>query len=130
MPERERRLKQQEIADESAAPSRTEQEARKQRAAVVRLAVGSLVLIGVLFAFVFPTSALLDQRATLKASEHRLSVLREQRVRLARESKRLLSAAEVERLARDRYNMVRPGEHAWAVVPGPDPPAEAETPQP
>ena len=88
------------------------------------------MLIGVLFAFVFPTSALLDQRATLQASEHRLSVLKEQRERLARESKRLLSASEVERLARDRYNMVRPGEQAWAVVPGVDPPAETGPAQP
>ncbi len=30
----------------------------------------------------------------------------------------MLSDAEIERLARDRFNMVRPGEQAWAVVPG------------
>ena len=35
------------------------------RAAVVRLAVASLLLIGALFLFVFPTSALLHQRGQL-----------------------------------------------------------------
>ncbi len=89
------------------------------RAAVVRLAVASLILIGALFLFVFPTSALLHQRGQLNAAKERLSVLTEQNARLSEQSKRVLSDEEIERLARSRFSMVRPNEQAWAIVPGP-----------
>ena len=89
------------------------------RAAVLRLAIASLVLIAALFLFVFPTTAVMDQRGQLKDAEQRLSVLKEQTARLSDQSKQVLSDAEIERLARDRFNMVRPGEQAWAVVPAP-----------
>jgi cell division protein FtsB len=89
------------------------------RAAVVRLAVASLLLIGALFLFVFPTSALLHQRGQLHDAQQRLDVLTEQNARLSEQSKRVLSNDEIERLARSRFNMVRPGEQAWAIVPGP-----------
>jgi cell division protein FtsB len=85
---------------------------------VLRLAVASLLLIGALFLFVFPTSAVLHQRGQLNDAEQRLAVLKQQTRRLSEQSRQLLSDAEVERLARDRFNMVRPGEQAWAVVPG------------
>ena len=89
------------------------------RAAVVRLAVASLLLIGALFLFVFPTSALLHQRGQLHDAQQRLDVLTEQNARLSQQSKRVLSNDEIERLERSRLNMVRPGEQAWAIVPGP-----------
>jgi len=98
------------------------------RAAVLRLAVASLVLIGALFLFVFPTSAVVNQRGQLNDAEERLSVLREQNQRLTEQSKRVQSDEEVERLARDRFNMVRPGEQAWAVVPGAAPTTTTTTP--
>jgi cell division protein FtsB len=89
------------------------------RAAVLRLAVASLVLIGALFLFVFPTSAVWHQHDQISDAQQRLSVLKQQNEKLASESKHVLSDDEIERLARDRYNMVRPGEQAWAIVPGP-----------
>lgn len=89
------------------------------RAAVLRLAVASLVLIGALFLFVFPTSAVWNQRGQLHDAQERLSVLKQQNDKLEGQSKRVLSNDEIERLARDQFNMVRPGEQAWAIVPGP-----------
>jgi cell division protein FtsB len=100
------------------------------RAAVVRLAIASLVLVGALFVFVFPTSSLLHQRSQLDAAHERLAVLKEQNQRLSAESKRALSDDEVERLARARFNMVRRNEQAWAIVPGPAPVPAAPTPTP
>lgn len=99
------------------------------RAAVLRLAIASLVLIGALFLFVFPTSAVLHQRGQLKDAQQRLSVLKEQTARLSEQSKRVLSDDEIERLARDRFNMVRPGEQAWAIVPAPAPTTTTTAPQ-
>jgi cell division protein FtsB len=92
------------------------------RAAVVRLAIASLFLIGALFLFVFPTSALLHQRGQLDDAHERLAVLKEQNRRLSEQSKRAVSDEEIERLARARFNMVRPHEQAWAIVPGPEAP--------
>jgi cell division protein FtsB len=89
------------------------------RAAVVRLAIASLALIGALFLFVFPTSALVHQRGQLSDAHERLAILKEQNQRLSRETKRALSDDEVERIARARFNMVRRNEQAWALVPGP-----------
>ncbi len=89
------------------------------RAAVLRLAIASLVLVGALFLFVFPTSAVLHQRDQLSDAKERLAVLKEQTKKLDDASKRVQSDDEIERLARDRFNMVKPGEQAWAVVPEP-----------
>jgi cell division protein FtsB len=89
------------------------------RAAIVRLAIASIALVGALFVFVFPTSALLHQRSQLGDAHERLAVLEEQNERLSRQTKRALSDEEVERIARARFNMVRRGEQAWAIVPGP-----------
>jgi len=91
------------------------------RAAVLRLAVASLVLVGALFVFVFPTSALLHQRGQLNEAEERLTTLKDQSDRLSKQTKQMRSDHEIERLARDRFNMVKPGEQAWAVVPAPLP---------
>ena len=106
------------MSDETTSEAAATDESHWSRAAVLRLAIATLVLIGALFLFVFPTSAVLHQRGQLSDAEQRLSVLKQQNSRLASESKRVLSDAEIERLARDRFNMVRPGEQAWAVVPG------------
>jgi cell division protein FtsB len=74
-----------------------------------------------LFLFVFPTTALLHQRGQLNEAQERLSVLKEQSARLEQQTVRVESDQEIERLARDRFNMVKPGEQAWAVVPAPLP---------
>ena len=81
------------------------------------VSVALLVAIGLLFVVVFPVSAWIDQRASLDQSEHRLDVLKRERMRLDREAARLTSPGEVERIARERYGMVKPGEQAYAAVP-------------
>ncbi len=101
----------------------------RRRLVIVGLVVG-LVLVGSLFAFVYPTRTYLDQRAEMRAAEERLSVLRDENARLAREAERLQSDEEVERIAREQYGLLRPGEHAFVIVPVPTttaPPAPATT---
>ena len=75
-------------------------------------------MIGLLFVVVFPLQAWMRQRDDLHASEHRLTVIRKERQRLEREAAHLADPREVERLARELYGMVRPGEQAYAAVPG------------
>jgi len=88
----------------------------------------SVVLVGVLFAAVFPTRTYLAQRTSISRAEKQLDVLDEQNRELERRAARLRSDAEIERLAREQYNLVKPGEEAYAVLPPPAAPGE-ETPR-
>jgi len=92
-----------------------------------RVAMMFVVLVGVLFAFVFPTRAYVEQRGQVHAAETHLAVLKQQGAILRREQQRLQSDAEVERIARSRYNLVKPGEQAYAIVPSAPAPAAPAT---
>ena len=87
------------------------------------LLVASVVLVGVLFLAVFPTRTYLSQRRDLSRAEQRLAVLSRQNGELSARVARLNTDAEIERLAREQYNLVRPGEEAFAILPPPGPPA-------
>lgn len=108
------------------APAR----AARQRTIVLRIAIAAVVLIGAMFVFVFPISAWLDQRGEIQDAERRLEILREQHQKLEEQRRTLASDEEIERLARDRYGMVRPGEQAWALVPGTTTTTTTTTPPP
>jgi cell division protein FtsB len=103
----------------AAAPRFTAEQVRRRRALALRVSVATLVVIGLLFVVVFPVQAWMRQRSDLSASQHRLTVIRAERQRLERAAHRLNDPSEIERLARELYGMVRPGEQAWATVPGP-----------
>ncbi|MEP6625678.1 MAG: septum formation initiator family protein [Acidimicrobiia bacterium] len=100
------------------APRYSTVQVRRRRAFALRASVALVVVIGLLFVVVFPVSAWLDQRASLSQAEQRLATLRRERQRLDRTAHRLRSDAEVERLAREKYGMVHPGEQAYVAVPG------------
>ena len=93
------------------------------------LLVASVVLVGLLFLAVFPTRTYLTQRRDLARTEERLSVLSAQNRELADRVARLNTDAEIERLAREQYNLVRPGEEAYAILPPPGPPAPEDDEQ-
>ena len=82
-----------------------------------RIAIVSLVVVATLFLFVFPTRSFLAQRSQISGAQHDLEVLRAQNARLEKEAARLATDAEIERIAREEYNMVRPGEKAFAIIP-------------
>lgn len=92
---------------------------RRRRAIALRASVAALVVVGLLFVVVFPLSAWIDQRSTLGQSERRLQTLQRERKRLDRGAARITTPSEVEKIARDRFGMVRRGEQAYAAVPGP-----------
>jgi cell division protein FtsB len=82
------------------APRFTAEQVRRRRAVALRVSVATIVVIGLLFVVVFPVQAWMRQRDDLHASQHRLEVIRRERVRLQREAKRLQDPREVERIAR------------------------------
>ena len=98
------------------------------RTARTWLLVGGLAAVGLLFIAVFPARTYLDQRhqrqqvlAQLKAMDATNKAL-EQRIAT------LHTDAEIERLARAQYNLVRPGEEAYAILPTRQPPAAPAPP--
>lgn len=88
----------------------------------------SVVFVGILFAGVFPTRTYLAQRSATARAEEKLDVLGEQNAELERRARELQRDSEIERLAREQYNLVKPGEEAYAVLPPPMAPGE-ETPR-
>ena len=76
-----------------------------------------VVLIGVLFVAVFPTRTWWAQRAEMAGATQQLHVLDEQNTLLEKRVEALQSDDEIERLAREQYNLVRPGEEAYALLP-------------
>jgi len=87
-------------------------------------------VVAFLFAFVYPTRTYLSQREQIKRAQDRLEVLREQTATLRRDTERLRGDAEVERIAREQYGLVRPGETPYVIVPGQPTPLPAEQPAP
>ena len=84
-----------------------------------RIAVASLALVAMMFLFVFPTRSYLAQKRQVGQAAHAVDVLEAQNAVLARQATRLKTRSEIERLAREQFNMVRPGEQAYDVVEAP-----------
>ena len=53
-----------------------------------------------------------------------MDVLKTQNDKLAQQAQQLNTDSEIERLAREQYNLVRPGEQAYAILPAPPPPIQ------
>ncbi|HEY4398418.1 MAG TPA: septum formation initiator family protein [Acidimicrobiia bacterium] len=90
---------------------------RHRRRVLVRVLLGAMAIVALLFVFVFPARTLLAQRQQTDKERKTLQLLHEQSRKLAEESQRLQSDAEVQRMAREQYGFVYPGEHPFVVVP-------------
>jgi cell division protein FtsB len=82
--------------------------------------VGLVALLVFLAAAVFPTRTYLHQRDDIAAEEAKVRVLSVENEKLNSRVAQLHTDAEIERLAREQYNLVKPGEEAYAILPGPD----------
>ena len=89
-----------------------------------RLVVAFVVFIAILFGAVYPTRTYLAQQRDLRAAHRTLALFQQQNGHLEAEAKRLQSDDEIERIARARFNLVKPGEEAYAVVPVPPKPGD------
>ena len=88
------------------------------RGARARLALAALALVAILFVFVFPTRSYLAQRRQVSQARHAVEVLREQNDKLEAEARQLQTPAEIQRMARDQFHYVLPGEQVYNIVPG------------
>jgi len=83
---------------------------------VARIGVG-LVILAVFVFGVFPTDRFIDQREQLDKSQKELDELLIENAELQERVDRLESDEEIERVARDEYDLVYPNEEVYAVLP-------------
>ena len=81
-----------------------------------RIAVASLAVVAIMFLFVFPTRSYLAQQRQVSSARQAVAALKVQNEQLAEQAKRLQTPSEIERLAREQFNMVLPGEQAYTVL--------------
>lgn len=79
----------------------------------------AIAVAAVLFLAVFPTRALIDQRRERGQVADHVRQLDADNARLDNQVRLLHTDAEIERLARSQYDLVRPGEEAYAILPPP-----------
>jgi cell division protein FtsB len=85
----------------------------------MRTALFLVVLVGLLFAFVYPTRTFLDQRESTSKARAQLELLQAENARMDRQAKKLSTDSEIEQLAREKYGLVRPGERPFVILPTP-----------
>jgi cell division protein FtsB len=88
---------------------------------VIRRAIApvvvSVLVIAAMFVFVFPTQTYLGQRASLVRAESQLHTLKAANQTLSAQAAQLRTPAAIERLAREDYGLVLPGQEAYAILP-------------
>jgi cell division protein FtsB len=112
------------LADLSAVTEQTARDdtgevRRKRRVAARALyaVVAIVVTIVALVVWVFPTRTWMAQRQATQQTAEKLDVIETETERLEAQVRSLQTPAEIERLARERYNLVKPGEKAYVVLP-------------
>lgn len=99
-----------------------------------RLFVVALVVAGILFTFANPARSWFGQRQDITAARQRNAVLEVKSRELQARADQLRTDAEVERIARQEYGLIKPGEEAFGVLPSPGsvqaPPPPPPPPEP
>ena len=94
---------------------------RAPRRRLLWILLGSVTVIGALFIGVYPTRTYLAQRSALQTKQHQLDVLQAENAKLDQQAADLNTDSKIETIARENYNLVRPGEEAYAILPAPPP---------
>lgn len=93
---------------------------RLVRALFVAL-VAAVVAGGLYFVAASPMRAWLEQRREREMLARRVALLVEENRRLAARAAELHTDRAIEQIAREQYNLVRPGEEPYAILPEPTP---------
>lgn len=93
------------------------------RRSVILLVIVLVILITLFYAL-FPTRTFLDQSSAIAEARAELDALHDENDDLRSRMKVLSQPEEIERLARSEYNLVYPGEEAFAMLPPAPEPVE------
>jgi cell division protein FtsL len=94
---------------------------RAPRRRLLRITLASVTIVGALFIGVYPTRTYFAQHSALQKAQHQLDVLQTENAKLDQQAADLNTDSRIETLARENYNLVRPGEEAFAILPAPPP---------
>ena len=92
--------------------------------------VAAVALLGVVALAVIPARAYIGQQRHRDALAATLEGVSAQNRALQEQADRLATDAEIERLARLRYNLAKPGEEVYAILPEAAPPSPEPAPAP
>lgn len=98
---------------------------RRLRLGLLALVVGALAVTGIA-----PAQQMYDQRKLIQDEEVKLAALTEKNAALGSRLARSQDPAYMEKLARERLGLVRPGETSYVVIPGPAVPVPPDPPAP
>jgi cell division protein FtsB len=96
---------------------------RRLRLGLLALVVGALAVTGIA-----PAQQMYDQRKLIEEEEAKLAALNEKNAALETRLARSQDPAYMEKLARERLGLVRPGETSYVVIPGPAVPVPPDAP--
>jgi cell division protein FtsB len=91
------------------------------------LLVAAVVAAVVVLAGIFPFRQIIASNRSVDLAEEQLAAIQEENLRLEARIEALQSTEEVERLAREQFGLVMPGEIGYVVTA---PPGEAPVPEP
>jgi cell division protein FtsB len=107
---------------ESAADVEAAEQSHPNRRRRIVLAIWTtavVVVAGLLLLLVLPTRAWLSQRSAIASAERTLAVLQTENAKLSARVSALQTPEEIERVAREQYNLADQGEQVFSVLPAP-----------
>lgn len=82
------------------------------------LAATLVVAAGVYFGFVFPTGEFMAERTQLQSAQGELQALERTNKQLQATVGRYESPTFLDKLAREEFGLIRPGEFSYQIMPG------------
>lgn len=74
-----------------------------------------VTIIATMFIYVYPIRSYYAQKGVEKVEMQRLQVLKEANKKMREQRKNLSTDEEIERIAREQYHLIKPGEEAYIV---------------
>ena len=92
---------------------------RRRRILVAVWTSAVVAAAGLLLLLVLPTRAWLAQRSDIASAQQKLAVIEKENTKLEARLKALQTPEEIERVAREQYNLAGRGEQVFSVLPPP-----------
>jgi len=108
-------------AKNDAAPKPPKEHPHRRRRILAAVWTSAVVVAaGLLLLLVLPTRAWLAQRSDIASAQQKLSVIETENAKLQARLKALQTPEEIERVAREQYNLAGDGEQVFSVLPAPE----------
>jgi cell division protein FtsB len=105
---------------EPKAPREPKEHPHRRRRILVAVWTSAVVAAaGLLLLLVLPTRAWLAQRSDIASAQQKLAVIENENAKLETRLKALQTPDEIERVAREQYNLAGQGEQVFSVLPPP-----------